>query len=78
MRDGECLGSIAIILAGPVVRGDASTVSAHIDELRRVAPELVPAYIELARLTAIRAMADGRLRVREGSDVLNVLGQDPS
>jgi predicted short-subunit dehydrogenase-like oxidoreductase (DUF2520 family) len=65
-------------MTGPVVRGDASTVSAHIDELRRVAPELAPAYIELARLTAIRAMSDGRLRVHDGAEVLKALGQDSS
>lgn len=48
-------------LTGPVSRGDAGTVTAHLDVLRANAPEVVPAYVALARLTADRALRDGRL-----------------
>jgi predicted short-subunit dehydrogenase-like oxidoreductase (DUF2520 family) len=39
-------------LTGPIARGDRSTVDAHLDEIRRRAPELEPMYLALAELTA--------------------------
>jgi predicted short-subunit dehydrogenase-like oxidoreductase (DUF2520 family) len=37
-------------LTGPAVRGDWKTLERHIAQLRRCAPEVVPAYRELVRL----------------------------
>lgn len=60
-------------LTGPVVRGDASTVAAHIDEVS-YDPQLRAAYVALARLTADRAIAEGLLRPEAAEGLLNVLG----
>jgi predicted short-subunit dehydrogenase-like oxidoreductase (DUF2520 family) len=60
-------------LTGPVARGDAGTVSAHLDALRASAPEVVPAYLALARLTADRALRDGRLDPQRAEALLGVL-----
>ncbi len=49
-------------LTGPVARGDADTVAGHVAALRAAAPEALPAYLALARLTADRALATGMLR----------------
>ena len=40
----------AAALTGPVRRGDAGTVSAHLAELRETLPEAVDAYVALSRL----------------------------
>ena len=63
-------------LTGPVSRGDAGTVAAHLDVLRRNAPEVVPAYVALARLTAGRAIRDGRLDPAQAAALLDTLA-DP-
>lgn len=60
-------------LTGPVSRGDAGTVAAHLDVLRRNAPEVVPAYVALARLTADRALRDGRLDAAQAAALLDTL-----
>jgi predicted short-subunit dehydrogenase-like oxidoreductase (DUF2520 family) len=64
-----------LALTGPVARGDAGTVAAHVAELRRVAPETVPAYIAMARLTADRALAAGLLRPEAAEALLGVLAE---
>lgn len=61
-------------LTGPVVRGDAQTVAAHIDALAHD-PQLQAAYIALARLTADRALAEGLLRPQAAEGLLNALGR---
>ncbi len=60
-------------LTGPVARGDAATVAAHLRVLRERAPEAVPAYVALARLTAVRALAAGRLDPSAAEALLDVL-----
>jgi predicted short-subunit dehydrogenase-like oxidoreductase (DUF2520 family) len=60
-------------LTGPVARGDAGTVAAHLEVLRAGAPEVVPAYVALARLTADRALRDGRLDPRAAEALLDAL-----
>lgn len=42
-------------LTGPAVRGDWVTIQKHMAELRRVVPEILPAYRELVRLMAALA-----------------------
>ena len=46
-------------LTGPVRRGDAVTVAAHLEELATVMPEAVDAYRELARLALAQARRAG-------------------
>ncbi|GLI03502.1 Rossmann-like and DUF2520 domain-containing protein [Phytohabitans aurantiacus] len=60
-------------LTGPVSRGDAGTVARHLDRLSAVAPESVPAYLALARRTADRAIAAGRLRPLDAEPLLDAL-----
>ena len=57
-------------LTGPVSRGDAGTVAAHL----AVLPDAVrPSYLALARLTADRALASGRLQATQAEGLLGVL-----
>ncbi|HEY2553144.1 MAG TPA: DUF2520 domain-containing protein [Streptosporangiaceae bacterium] len=63
-------------LTGPVVRGDAETVAGHIAALRAAAPEAVPGYLALARLTADRALAAGLLRPDAAQQLLEVLARE--
>lgn len=58
---------------GPVVRGDARTVAAHIETLRAQAPDAVSVYVALARRTADRALAAGRLSAADAEPLLEVL-----
>jgi predicted short-subunit dehydrogenase-like oxidoreductase (DUF2520 family) len=60
-------------LTGPVSRGDVGTVGDHLETLAHRAPAAVPAYVAMARRTTERAMAAGRLRVREGAPLLELL-----
>ncbi|WSN15081.1 DUF2520 domain-containing protein [Micromonospora sp. NBC_01699] len=60
-------------LTGPVVRGDAGTVAKHLDRLAATAPESVAGYLALARRTADRAIAAGRLRPVDAVSLLGVL-----
>ena len=57
-------------LTGPVSRGDAGTVRKHRDA---IAAESVPMYLALARRTADRAVAAGRLRPQDAALLLEVL-----
>ena len=62
-------------LTGPVARGDAGTLRAHLDVLAAVAPEVLPSYVAMARLTADRALAAGRLDPARAGALLEVLGR---
>jgi predicted short-subunit dehydrogenase-like oxidoreductase (DUF2520 family) len=46
-------------LAGPIARADVGTVERHIAALRERAPELVPAYLDLARRSVAISAAKG-------------------
>lgn len=52
-------------LTGPVSRGDVATVRTHVRTLAATAPETVPSYVALARRTAQRAQASGRLSAEQ-------------
>ncbi|MEV0728722.1 DUF2520 domain-containing protein [Polymorphospora sp. NPDC050346] len=60
-------------LTGPVSRGDAGTVARHLATLAVSAPDSVPGYLALARRTADRAIAAGRLRPADAEPLLGVL-----
>jgi len=64
-------------LTGPVARGDADTVASHVEALRAAAPQALPAYLALARLTADRALAAGTLSAPDAQRLLGVLGGAP-
>jgi len=61
-------------LTGPVARGDAGTVAAHLEALAAGVPEVLPSYVAMARLTADRALASGRLDPDRAGALLAVLG----
>jgi len=63
-------------LTGPVARGDAGTVRGHVAVLTETAPEAAPAYLALARRTAARALAAGRLSPAEADALLDALSLD--
>jgi predicted short-subunit dehydrogenase-like oxidoreductase (DUF2520 family) len=67
-------------LTGPVARGDAETVAAHVAALgatESASPAAVAAYIAMARLTADRALASGLLKPADAERLLDVLGGRP-
>ena len=63
-------------LTGPVARGDARTVRAHLDVLREMSPDVLTTYIALARTTADRALAAGVLRAEGAQALLEVLSDE--
>lgn len=60
-------------LTGPVSRGDAGTIARHVAVLGETSPESLAAYRALARRTADRAIASGRLRLTDAEALLDVL-----
>lgn len=65
-------------LTGPVARGDAGTVAAHVAELRTHAPGMVSGYLAMARTTADRALTHGLLKPELAEDLLGVLADEES
>jgi predicted short-subunit dehydrogenase-like oxidoreductase (DUF2520 family) len=61
-------------LTGPVARGDAETVRAHLDVLDT--PEVRSAYVAMSRLTALRALAAGVLSADAAEALLDVLASN--
>jgi predicted short-subunit dehydrogenase-like oxidoreductase (DUF2520 family) len=67
LRDGDAA------LTGPVSRGDAGTVAGHLRVLGDRAPDAVDGYAAMARLTAGRALAAGRITPGQAAPLLDVL-----
>lgn len=67
LRDGDRA------LTGPVARGDATTVDAHLVDLREVSPEAHAAYLALARATVQRAVASEALSPSRAEALRSVL-----
>jgi predicted short-subunit dehydrogenase-like oxidoreductase (DUF2520 family) len=63
-------------LTGPVARGDAGTVAEHLRQLQSLTPDVRPTYVALARATAERALASGRLRPHAAEPLLDILASD--
>jgi predicted short-subunit dehydrogenase-like oxidoreductase (DUF2520 family) len=63
-------------LTGPVARGDAGTVTAHLQELKAHAPEAVASYVAMARATADRALANGMLKAEYAVALLGALADE--
>lgn len=64
-------------LTGPVSRGDAGTVGEHLREIGRSLPETDTVYRVLARRTATRALAAGRLAAADAEPLLEILSARP-
>ena len=65
-------------LTGPVARGDAGTVEAHVAAIAASGVEgALASYRRLARATADRALASGRLRPDAAQSLLAALADDP-
>lgn len=70
-------------ITGPVARGDAGTVAAHVraieaaDIARSGQPGTLDTYRALGRATAVRALASGRLRPEAAGALLDVLLEGP-
>ncbi|HJQ44387.1 MAG TPA: DUF2520 domain-containing protein [Jatrophihabitantaceae bacterium] len=62
-------------LTGPVSRGDVDTVLVHLRTIAAQAPDSLQAYIAMARRTAERARAAGRLTDAQAEAVLRALVQ---
>lgn len=62
-------------LTGPVSRGDIETVEKHLHTLRERAPSELAAYVAMARRTAERAHASGRLTDMQFTAVVQTLEQ---
>jgi len=60
-------------LTGPVVRGDRSTVSAHLHALERATGATMDSYLAMARATAEHAVRDGRLDRERARSILDAL-----
>lgn len=63
-------------LTGPVVRGDSGTVADHVAAVAEHSAQSKAAYLAMARLTADKALAAGRLRPAQAEALLDVLA-DP-
>jgi predicted short-subunit dehydrogenase-like oxidoreductase (DUF2520 family) len=64
-------------LTGPVARGDAGTVRAHLRVLAEHAPDMLPGYRALAARTASRAEQAGLLRADLAPDVTAAIERGP-
>lgn len=60
-------------LTGPVSRGDVATVRTHLATLEQDAPGTVTAYVAMARRTAERAAAAGRLSATQAAEIEEAL-----
>jgi len=60
-------------LTGPVVRGDAGTVRAHVAALSAQAPHLLQSYVANARRALDRATKSGRLEAAKAKGVADAL-----
>jgi predicted short-subunit dehydrogenase-like oxidoreductase (DUF2520 family) len=63
-------------LTGPVARGDAGTVRAHLRVLREGAPEIAQCYSALAGRTVARAAAAGLLTTDAAAEITELLEED--
>lgn len=61
-------------LTGPVARGDVQTVRAHTETLT-AQPDVLDSYLALARATAARAVASGRIDAATAASLRQVLSE---
>ncbi|WP_394940549.1 Rossmann-like and DUF2520 domain-containing protein [Psychromicrobium sp. YIM B11713] len=63
-------------LTGPVARGDSGTVRSHVQALAENSAEILAAYRAMARTTALRALARGRISAAELAEIEDALEGD--
>ncbi len=56
-------------LTGPIVRGDIGTVAKHLEALQNNAPELLPLYQQMGKLTTALSQKSERLDVATATDI---------
>ncbi|EEG77255.1 Rossmann-like and DUF2520 domain-containing protein [Dethiobacter alkaliphilus] len=61
-------------LTGPIARGDTQTVQAHLTQMEKQIPEIIPLYHLLGQATADVATAKGTLGSQERQNLLKILG----
>ncbi|SDX11664.1 Predicted oxidoreductase, contains short-chain dehydrogenase (SDR) and DUF2520 domains [Amycolatopsis xylanica] len=64
-------------LTGPVARGDAGTVRAHLEVLAQRAPDVAPCYAALAKRTVARASQAGLLGEATAKELTELLDEGP-
>jgi predicted short-subunit dehydrogenase-like oxidoreductase (DUF2520 family) len=64
-----------VALTGPVARGDAATVAAHLAVMAEISPAAAAAYRTLGRLTADRALHAGLIDLPAAERLLTVLAE---
>jgi predicted short-subunit dehydrogenase-like oxidoreductase (DUF2520 family) len=62
-------------LTGPIVRGDANTVRAHLADIAATAPHTLPAYVAMARDTLDRVVTDGRVLPIRAAKIRRILDE---
>ncbi len=72
----NALGSGDLALTGPVARGDAGTVAAHLAAISATSPEAAATYRSLARATASRALDSGLLSPEAAQSLLGVINDE--
>ncbi len=63
-------------LTGPIVRGDVGTIAKHIEALQNNAPELLPIYQQLGKLTTALSQKSDRLDAARASTIRQLLKTD--
>ena len=62
-------------LTGPVARGDAGTVAAHLTTMAEISEHAANAYRAMARRTADRALVAGHLNTDQLAELMDVLSE---
>jgi predicted short-subunit dehydrogenase-like oxidoreductase (DUF2520 family) len=62
-------------LTGPVERGDTETVAGHLAAIAKAAPDLLPMYREMGRLTVDVALAKGKIDCDAAEELLGILAE---
>lgn len=62
-------------LTGPIVRGDVKTIRAHLADITANAPDTLPSYVALARVTLDRAVTDGRVLPIQAHKIVRALDE---
>jgi predicted short-subunit dehydrogenase-like oxidoreductase (DUF2520 family) len=74
--EGALAGGGIDSLTGPIVRGDAGTLAAHLEALRPF-PKVLESYRALAAATADLALEGGRISATQYAGVMDALGVSP-
>ncbi len=60
-------------LTGPIVRGDTETVQTHVDEILRMAPDLLNLYQTLGEYTVRIAESEGNISTAKAQELIRIL-----